>query len=203
MVADGVCVKGVILLARLKHLRESYGEVTLCAVLDRMLPSDRELLRGMLLVPSLWYPVALLGRLDQAIDAHFAPGMQRGLFRQIGRVLANLDCEARAPLLRRGDPHHALRASSALYGQHYRYGVRTYAALDAHSCLLTSTGPDAIAVADCLTARGWLERMLELAGALDAEVDERWCRLQGAAACEHLCRWKVAGVAFTGLAAGP
>lgn len=201
MVADGICVKGVVLLARLKHLRDSYGEPTLNEVLGRLVEADRDLLRGMLVLPSLWYPVALAIRLDEAITAQFPLAAHRFIFRNVGRTLANLDCEDPRGLLRRGDPHRVLQAASHIYGQHYRYAERTYRRVDAWSCLLTSTGPTQVAVTDCPTAAGWLERILELSGALDGEVDERTCRARGEPSCEHFCHWKVAAVAFTAFAA--
>ena len=201
MVADGVCIKGVVLQARVTHVRESYGEAALGEVLGLMFDSDRALL-GSLVVPALWYPVALAIRLDQAICAYFGPGPERIVFRNIGRTLANLSC-ANATMLRRGDPHHALRASAQLYSLHYRYGQRAYERIDQRCCRFTTSGPEAIAIADCLTTHGFLERVVELSGALDARIDERQCRLQGAAWCVHSCEWSVAGVALSGLSASP
>ena len=59
-------IKGNVLLARLKYVREVGGEPALQAILARLPAADAGVLKGWIL-PISWYPLDVYLRLDDAI----------------------------------------------------------------------------------------------------------------------------------------
>ena len=104
-------IKGTLLVSRMKYLRVQ-GQRVVRSVLDRLPAEDREVLDGLLLLPSGWYPVELLRRLDAAITASLADGTRSAMLLDLGQFSADLNLGPGGvlrPYLREDEPHGLLR----------------------------------------------------------------------------------------------
>ncbi|HET7827223.1 MAG TPA: TIGR02265 family protein [Anaeromyxobacter sp.] len=189
--APAGCVKGTLVVARMKYLR-ALGPDACERVLRRLSQSDQQVLRGMLL-PSSWYAADLLVRLEMTIAAVLAKGDRRALFVDMGRFSADTNLGpggVQRPYLREDDPHFLLRNAPRMFASQHSGGTRTYEQTGPKSAVVRTLDPGAEAGADdCLTAVGWFRRAIELSGGQSVVVDETRCRARGAPCCEYVCRW--------------
>jgi uncharacterized protein (TIGR02265 family) len=186
-------VKGTILAARLAFVRERGGEELLERVLARLPEPDRKALRGMVLVTST-YPMAVNLRLDAAIAAELSPGDPDRVFVEMGRASAEVNLSGPQRLfVRRGDPHHLLGFTEAIYGYYYSVGRRSYQSTGPTSGTLVTQDAESVTPGDCLTVIGWHERAIEMSGGRGVRIQHPVCRARGGDRCEYRCSWDSAG----------
>lgn len=183
-------VKGTLVIARMKYLRAQGAEATE-RVLKRLSQADQAVLRGMLL-PSTWYAVDLLMRLEMTIAAVLAKGDRRALFLDMGHFSADTNLGpggVQRPYLRADDPHFLLQSVPRMYATQHSAGVRTYEQTGPRGAVIRTVAGEEPDAEDCLTAVGWLKRAIELSGGRDVTVTETQCRARGATCCEYACGW--------------
>ncbi len=188
---DASKVKGTLLLARIRYLTAA-GPASREAVLGRVPAADRAILGGIVL-PSSWYPAAVMARFETAIAAILAQGDRSRLFVDLGRFSADANLGpggVQRPYLREGDPHFVLRHVPRMYGTQHSAGQRTYEATGPTSAVIRSEGAPGLTPEDCLTTLGWLQRAIALSGGREPRVTEGECAARGAARCEYLCEWR-------------
>ncbi len=184
-------IKGGVILARLKYVRDAGGEPALQAILARLPPEDAKVLSGWVL-PISWYPLDLYLRLDDAIAAVMSPHDRRSVFLAMGRASADANLSGpQRPFVREGDPHFLLQAAPQIYSAYYAVGRRTYERTGDASGVLTTHGAENVTETDCLTVIGWHVRAIELCGGKDVQVVETRCRARGDDVCEYRCSWKL------------
>jgi uncharacterized protein (TIGR02265 family) len=182
-------VKGAILGARLKFVRDRGGAVALEKVLARLPAPDRVILSGWIL-PISWYPLELELRLDDAIAAVLSPGDRASIFLEMGRESAQANLTgAQAPFVKAGDPHFFLANVPRMYATYHSQGRRTYEKTGERSAVVKTFDAERVSADDCLTVVGWLERALKLSGAGAPRVSEARCRSGAAPHCEYRCEW--------------
>lgn len=182
-------IKGHVLQARLRYVRDTAGEETLQAILSRLAAEDRAILGGMIL-PIGWYPLDLNLRLDGAIAQVLSPKDKSLVFLEMGRASAQQNLlGAHRPYVREGDPHFLLSAAPRIYATYYAVGRRTYERAGDREAILRTYDAEIVSATDCLTVVGWHERAIELCGGQDVKVVETQCRAHGAPHCEYRCRW--------------
>ncbi len=182
-------IKGSVVLARLKYIREAGGEPALRAVLERLPPKDAQVLAGWVL-PISWYPLDLYLRLDDAIAAVMSPHDRRAVFLAMGRASADANLSAaQRPFVREGDPHFLLQSAPQIYAAYYAVGHRTYERTGPTSAVLTTHDAEHVTATDCLTVVGWHVRAIELCGGKAVKVEETRCRTKGDPVCEYRCEW--------------
>lgn len=182
-------VKGTLLLARMRYLREQ-GEGAAERVLRHLMAADKSVLTGVLL-PGTWYAADVLLRLEMTIAAVLAKGDRARMFLDMGRVSAESNLGPKGvqrAFLREGAPQFVLERVPQLYASHHTTGSRTYEATGPFSAIIRTFG-EAADAEDCLTAVGWLERAIELSGGRGARVAETRCQARGDACCEYRCDW--------------
>ena len=183
-------IKGNVLLARLKYVREAGGEPALQAILARLPADDAKVLAGWVL-PISWYPLDLYLRLDDAIASVMSPHDRETVFLAMGRASADANLSGpQRPFVREGDPHFLLQAAPQIYAAYYAVGRRTYARTGPTSGVLTTHEAENVTETDCLTVVGWHVRAIELCGGKDVQVVESRCRARGDDVCEYRCAWK-------------
>jgi len=183
-------VKGTLIAARLRFLK-SRGPDVFDRVVARMTADDQSMLRGMVL-PSSWYPVDLLQRLEMTAAAIVAAGDPRALFLEMGRYTAQTNLGptgVQRAYVRADDPHFLLSNVPRMYVTQHTDGNRTYEKTAAHSAIIRSYDVEPPRKEDCLTTIGWMARAIECSGGREVQVEEKLCRAKGAAHCEFHCRW--------------
>lgn len=184
-------VKGTILVSRMKYLRVQ-GRGVVSAVLDRLPVEDREVLDGLLLLPSAWYPAGILKRLDASITAALAKGERSAMLLDLGQFSADATLGPGGvlrPWLREDDPHGLLREIPRIHASQHGAGRRTYERIGSRAAVVRTLASDGFEGDDCLTTVGWLKRAIELSGGRDVKVAELTCLARGAPCCEYLCEW--------------
>jgi uncharacterized protein (TIGR02265 family) len=186
-VAPGI--KGNVLLARLKYVRDVGGQPALDAILARLPPDEARVLSGWVL-PISWYPIDLYLRLDDAIASVMSPHDRSRVFLEMGRASADANLTGpQRPFVRAGDPHFLLQAAPQIYAAYYAVGRRTYERTGTASGVLTTHDAENVTETDCLTVVGWHRRAIELCGGKAVEVQETRCRARGDEVCEYRCAW--------------
>ncbi len=186
----GPGIKGNVLHARLKYVREVGGEPTLQAILARLPAQDAGVLKGWIL-PISWYPLDLYLRLDDAIASVMSPHDRKKVFLEMGRASADANLSGpQRPFVREGDPHFLLQTAPQIYAAYYAVGRRTYERTGPTSGVLTTYDAEHVTETDCLTVVGWHVRAIELCGGKDVQVVETRCRSRGDPVCEYRCSWK-------------
>lgn len=186
----GSGIKGNVVLARLKYVRETGGDQALQAILARLPPEDRKVLSGWIL-PISWYPLDVYLRLDDAIASVMSPHDRPSLFLAMGRASADANLKGpQRPFVREGEPHFLLQAAPQIYAAYYAVGRRTYERTGETSAVLVTHGAENVTATDCLTVVGWHVRAIELCGGKDVSVVETRCRTRGDEVCEYRCSWK-------------
>jgi uncharacterized protein (TIGR02265 family) len=183
-------VKGTLVIARMKYLR-AQGPEACERVLKRLSQADQAVIRGMLL-PSAWYPVDMLMRLETTIAAVLARGDRRAMFLDMGQFSADTNLGpsgVQRPYLKEGDPHFLLRNVPRMYASQHSSGTRTYDQTGLRSATLRTVEGETPEPEECLTAMGWLRRAIELSGGRAVDVEETKCRANGGSCCEYVCRW--------------
>lgn len=183
-------VKGTLVVARMRYLK-AQGPEAAERVLKRLSQADQVALRGMLL-PSSWYPLDLLMRLEMTIAAVLARGDRRALFLDMGHFSADANLGpggVQRPFVREGDPHFLLQNVPRMYAAQHSSGTRTYERTGPHAAVVRTLDGEPPDAEDCLTAVGWLRRGIELSGGRAVTVAETQCRARGASCCEYACSW--------------
>jgi uncharacterized protein (TIGR02265 family) len=182
-------IKGNVLLARIKYVRDVGGEPALQAILARLPAADAKVLQGWVL-PISWYPLDLYLRLDDAIASVMSPHDRKNVFLSMGRASADANLSGpQRPFVREGDPHFLLKTAPQIYAAYYAVGRRTYERTGPTSGVLTTHDAEHVTETDCLTVVGWHVRAIELCGGKHVEVVETRCRARGDPVCEYRCAW--------------
>jgi hypothetical protein len=185
-------VKGMLLVSRMKYLR-AHGAGAMRAALAMLPPSDRELLDGTMLLPSLWYPAGILDRLDEAIATSLADGERAAVLLDVGHFSADLNLGPSGvlrPWVRENDPHALLREVPRIHASLHGGAERAYERTGERSAIVRAARVDGREGNDCLTTVGWLRRAIELCGGRDVQVLEAGCLSKGGECCEYRCEWR-------------
>lgn len=185
-------VKGALLLARMSYVR-GMGAGTAGRILGRIPARDRELLEGLLVYPSFWYPSDVLRRLDDAVAAEVARGDRASILVDIGHYSADQNFGPKGalrPWVRDSDPHALLREIPKIHASLFGSGERIYERLGDKSAAVRELEGDGHEGDDCLTTVGWLRRAIELCGGWDVQVTETACLARGGRFCEFRCEWR-------------
>jgi uncharacterized protein (TIGR02265 family) len=184
-------VKGSLLIARMKFLR-SRGDAETERVLKRLSTDDQAVLRNMLL-PSGWYAVGTLMRLEMTAAAILAKGDRRALLREMGRFTAETNlgpAGIHRPFVRENDPGFLLDNLPRIYGSQHSTGNRICERTGPNGAIVRHFDTEQADGDDCLTTAGWLERAVAICGGKGVMVDEVQCRGRGAPHCEFRVTWK-------------
>lgn len=188
-----VSVKGSAVTARIRWVRELYGEPGFRRLKDALAPEDRKALEGRIL-PHEWVPMDLLIAVSIELDRLYGQG-DLELCREMGRYSA----KANLPTLYRifytlGSPAFIVKRAARVWDVHYSSGrldVETGKdAEDIEYARLRIIGFQTPHRAHCLSVIGWCEQSVELSGGTMISAVETKCRTKGAEVCELLARWR-------------
>lgn len=188
-----VQVKGSAVTARIRWVRELYGEAGFRALREALDPEMRALFEGRIL-PHEWVPFELFVAVSVELDRLYGRG-DLELCRELGRYSAR----ANLPTLYRifyalGNPGFIVRRAARVWDIHYSSG-RLEIVDTPHA-----PGRDAVAIrlvafqtphrAHCLAVLGWAEESVALSGGKDVRAAKTRCRLDGDPVCELVASWR-------------
>jgi hypothetical protein len=187
----GVQIKGSAVTARLRFVRELYGEPGVRRVKEALSPEHRAIIEKRVM-PHEWAPFELFVELSVEIDRLYGKG-DLALCREMGRFAAKVNL----PTLYRifyalGSPAFIITRAVRVWDVHYDSGrisadIERSAKTERATLTLRSFGTPHRA--HCLSVLGWAERSVELSGGQIVEADETTCRTRGDDACRFVIAW--------------
>ena len=185
-------IKGSAITARVRYVRETYGEGGVRAVRDALRPEHRTVLEGRVL-PHEWVPFALFTDLCVEVDRRFGKG-DMAVCREMGRYAARVNL----PTLYRifyalGSPEFILRRAGKVWAVHYSSGrmETTFAdkvgVKEVRLSIVDFADPH---IAHCQSVLGWAEESVVLSGGKEMKGSMLSCRAQGASTCELKIEYK-------------
>lgn len=182
-------VKGNLLAARPRYVREQWGDDAVRDVAERLDASVRPAFEWTVL-PFAWHSFGDLAAIDTAI----IEGPMRGdiaRMKHFGETIARYDLSTLYKMLfKLGSPEFVIRRVGVVY--------RTYIKGGGVAASDVTTGRALVRLTEgCLPryfcthgVSGWFTAAVELSGGNDANVRETACIHDGAAHCEWLATWR-------------
>jgi hypothetical protein len=181
-------VKGSGLASTLRFVRDRFGKDGLEQVLSGLSTEDQAVLKGDLLVSS-WYPLSLMLRLMRESHRCFAPQTQR-IHRETGRSSADYNMTTIYKIFfKLGSPQYTISRAAGLFGSFYDTGSMEAIVNDKGHAVLELKGFAEPAPEVCERLGGWIERVIELTGALDLRSAHDQCVNRGAPTCRFEVDW--------------
>jgi hypothetical protein len=182
-------VKGNLLAARPRYVRERWGDDAVRDVASRLDASIRPLFDGTIL-PFYWYPFAPLATIDNVIINGPMAG-DAAQMKDFGATVARYDLSTLYKMLfKLGTPGFVIRRVGVVYKTYIKGGG--IAAAD------VSDGDARIRLTEGNLPRyfcehgvpGWFTAALELSGGKEVDVRETECIHTGSRACTWHARWR-------------
>src|SRR6185503_1738635 len=181
-------VKGAAIAARLRFVRERYGEAGVQRLLAALPPGYRDMIEARVL-PQAWVPYDLFIEVLVQADQQFGHG-DLALCFEMGQYAAEVNLPTIYRVFYRfGSPAFVLSKAARLWSVHYDSG-----ALVPHDegngvfriCIERFEQPHR---AHCLSVLGWAVKSIELSGGRVQRAEEARCRTRGDAACDLALTW--------------
>jgi hypothetical protein len=188
----GVHIKGSAVTARLRFVRELYGEPGVRRLKEALTPASRKRIEDKVM-PHDWVPLPMFVEMCTEIDRLYGKGDLQ-LCRELGRFAAKVNL----PTLYRifyalGSPRFIISRAVRVWEVHYDSG-KIDAAFEAKPPIeiatLTLRDFATPTPVHCLSVLGWVERSVELSGGEIVEAFERTCRTRGDDACRFVVRYR-------------
>lgn len=182
-------VKGNLVRARSRYIRETWGADVITDIAGRVDPDTRSYLVEPPLA-SAWVPAWPMYELDRAI-VEGPMGGDVSRMRSFGRDIAKYDLPNiyRVMLNMLSNPSFLLRRSRIIFGMYFRVGKM---ACDAESGHAEAVLKDGVLPAYMCTygVSGWFEASLAAYGVVDRRVTHVACRHRGQSICTWSIAWK-------------
>ncbi len=188
----GANIKGSAVTARVRYVRELYGEPGVRRIKEALSPASRKRIEDKVM-PHDWVPMELFIELCTEIDRLYGRG-DLALCRELGRYAAKVNL----PTLYRifyalGSPRFIISRAIRVWEVHYDSG-RLDATFEERPPLeqatLTLRDFGAPHKAHCLSVLGWAERSVELSGGEVSSAVETTCRTAGSDACRFVVAYR-------------
>ena len=180
-------VKGTAVQSSLRYVRETFGQESLGRIVERLGPADRQVLEQAVL-PSSWYPMDVFLHFMQEAQRQLGP-RDPELLRHMGRASCDYGMTTVYRIFfRLGSPESVIGRAAGVFSSYYDTGgVRI---------VETAPGLAIVELTDfvgtpqfCARLHGWMERILELAGAKNVRSAHSSCVHRGDATCRFEGRW--------------
>lgn len=189
----GVHIKGSAITARVRYVRELYGEPGVRRVKEALSAESRRRLEEKVM-PHDWVPLEMFIELNTEIDRLYGRG-DLELCRELGRYASKVNL----PTLYRifyalGSPRFILSRAIRVWDVHYDSGR-----IDATFEEIPPLEKAILSVREfaephpvhCLSVLGWVERSVELSGGEVKDARETKCRTKGADVCRFEVTYRV------------
>ncbi len=183
-------VRGMAFLGVIRHVRSTYGEERLAALLQDASSATR-LACSERIRPNGWYPYAGFAGFLKAVEGGLGRG-DRALVRELGGEAARLDLETTFGQLQTPeDPATLIRACTLVWSTYYRdAGEMTAVEWQPTRTVLRIDGFPDMAKEHCALMEGWMIEAMALIGArVDEGARETVCMHDGGPFHEFVCTW--------------
>jgi hypothetical protein len=176
-------VKAAAVLARIKFIKERYGDPGYARVLEALERRTRERLSALVLSQE-WLPLSCMTELIDVTDRVLGSG-DGALCREMARYAADANLTTLYRIFFRiSSASFVLSKASALWNVHYDSGRLESAEAGMKTIALRIADFDTPHCTHCRSVFAWAERSVELSGGKDVKVTYSGCRKRGGGACE-------------------
>jgi hypothetical protein len=182
-------VKGNLIAARPRYIREHWGESAVRDVANRLAPETRTVFDSAIL-PFAWFPFPIMAEIDTAI-VEGPMGGDMAAMEGFGSMIARYDLTTLYKVLfKLGSPSFIMKRVHTVYRTYVRGGA--IAAIEAKSDrAVVALVEGALPLYFCAYGVcGWFAAAIELSGGKDVQVAETECRHRGAPRCVWEALWK-------------
>jgi hypothetical protein len=181
-------VKGSAIAARVRFVRERFGDEGYARLVASVDDASRARLAGRILAHE-WVPFALFRGLNVEADRLFGKGDLQ-LCYEMGRYSAEVNLPSLYRLFYRlRTPMFIFRKAARLWDVHYTSGKLTPIEERAGAIRLEIEGFAEPHRAHCMSVLGWAARSGELSGGRLRQAEETRCRTRGDAVCVLTLDW--------------
>ena len=181
-------VKGSLLAARPRYVRERWGEDGVKRVIERLAPEIRAVLASEIL-PFAWYPFDQLAEVDRSI-VEGPMGGDLSAMKDFGATIARYDLSTIYKVLfKLGTPAFVVRRVNVAYSTYIRGGTMRGETPNAGEGTVTLVDGAFPKYFCRYGVAGWMTAAVELSGGKHARFDEVECIHDGAPTCKWRGRW--------------
>jgi uncharacterized protein (TIGR02265 family) len=181
-------VKGTAVEASLRYVRERFGQAAVARILEALPEADRATLEHGVLA-SRWYPMDLF--------LHFMQEVQRQLAAQEPDVLGRMgraSCDYGMTTVYKiffkvGSPEFVISRAASVFSRYYDTGKIRIVESGPRRAVVELGGLEGGAPQFCERIFGWMQRILELAGARKLRPSHTACVHRGDATCRFEASW--------------
>ncbi len=181
-------VKGTAVQSSLRYVGERFGQETLARIVGRLERPDREVL-GQAILPSSWYPMSAFLHFMQEARRELGP-KDPELLRQMGRASCDYGMTTvYRVFFKLGSPEFVIGRASGVFSSYYDTGSVRIVERGPGLAIVELADFDGAGPEFCERLHGWMERILELAGARNVRSAHSSCVHRGGAVCRFEGRW--------------
>ncbi|MDD3628111.1 MAG: hypothetical protein PHV06_12425 [bacterium] len=182
-------VKGTALISTLEFLKNNYSREDSDKIINKLPKTDIEVLTEKIF-PSAWYPFDTLINLTRTIDSIFGTGDLK-IARKVGSFSADHDLKTIYKLFYKiGSPQFVISRASQVFATYYDAGKLVTIDKGKGFMLLHLNGFPQIDEVFLQRVSGWMEKTLELSGAINPQVTTTIKEDQGNKFVEFKGVWK-------------
>lgn len=179
-------VKGSMVRAHLKFVRDRYGDAAVASTVAALPPEVGVEVDGAL--ASSWCTFAGLVILDRAI-AQVTGRDEHALMKELGHYSAQINLSTVYRAFRRDDIHEFFRRGAALHRQFQDFGTTEYEQVSATRGRIRVRGATCYSPVYCASEAGYLEEVITIHGGKDVSIMESTCQCANDEICTFELFW--------------
>jgi predicted hydrocarbon binding protein len=179
-------VKGSMVRAHLKFVRDRYGDAAVASTVAALPPQVAAEVDGAL--ASSWCTFEGLVSLDRAI-ARVCQREEHSLMRELGHYSAQINLSTVYRAFRRDDIHEFFRRGAALHRQFQDFGTTEYEQVTATRGRIRVRDATCYSPVYCGSEVGYLEEVIAIHGGKDVTIMESTCQCASDEICTFELHW--------------
>ena len=179
-------VKGSMVRAHLKFVRDRYGDAAVASTVAALPPEVTAEVDGVL--ASSWCTFESLIKLDRAI-ARVCGREEHALMRELGHYSAQINLSTVYRAFRRDDIHDFFRRGAALHRQFQDFGTTEYEQVSPTRGRIRVRDATCYSPAYCASETGYLEEVIAIHGGKDVTIMESSCQCANDEICTFELHW--------------
>lgn len=182
-------IKGTAFKSTVAYVKERLGEKGFDEVVAGFPDQEAEVFRKPILA-SAWYELSILLKLMKEAEARLPAIQGRSFARELGRHSAEAGLYGVYKLFfKAANPNYIIKMATKVFPTYYDSGQISVVKSEAKQAVVRLEGFNQPSAVVCDRIMGWMERALELSGAMKMRFEHPLCAARGDAYCEYTAEW--------------
>lgn len=183
-------IKGTALKPTVAYVKERLGERGFEEILSTFPPEEAAILHRPIL-PSFWYELSLVIRLMKSAQQRLPAAPGRSFANEMGRHSEESGFYGIHKLFfKAANPGYIVKMATKVFPTYYDCGEMRLLVSEPKRAVVRLVGFDQPSEIVCDRVMGWMERALELSGAVKMNFEHPSCAARGDAYCEYVATWE-------------